>query len=618
MFETLKAKLSAIVLFLVAFSIISIVITFITVNAQKSDGVVINLAGKQRMLLQKMTKEMLLLHLEKGEPENLKKTMALFDKTLKGLIAGDEELKLPPTENTEIKDKLTDVNSQWQDFQGKLASMMSHPKGTPDYEEDFTYVVKNNMPLLAKMNSIVEAFEADSSSKISRLKVILLVSLMLSILLGSLAIYRLRKDVLYPLERVGDAAARIAAGDIDFQLKVKRHDEIGTLRTNFNTMIQNIKKVNNELRNEKAGVEQKIELAIIESEKQRLYLQESTNVMLEKMESFSRGDLTVELEVKSSDEIGALFNGFNNSIQNIHDILLKVMDMIESTSGASAQISSSAEEMAAGAHEQEAQAQEIAASVEQMTRVIYESNTASTLVMQKAKLAGDSALEGERIVQETVKGMNHIATVVRSAADTVGELGKNSVKIEEIVQVINDIAEQTNLLALNAAIEAARAGEQGRGFAVVADEVRKLADRTTKATGEIGGMIKQIQRDTSAAVASMQQGTQNVESGRILAEKAGVSLKEITKSASEVLEEVSKVTKASAEQTKAAEEIERSIHGITTVTRETSIGIQELAKASENLNQLTEDLLRLAGAFRYKTNNQYGKQSLSAGKKSTW
>lgn len=599
MFSTLTTKLSAMVIFIIAFTAVSIIITFITVDSQKSDAVVINLAGKQRMLLQKMSKEMLVYHLGRADVTDLKKTIALFNNTLEGLTNGSEELKLPATENEEILKMLGEVRVLWDEFSARILSLTKHAKESTEYNEDFTFVLKNNMPLLGKMNKIVEAYEVDSSYKISRLKIILAVSLLLSVILGWICIQILRREFFYPLERVGEAARRIASGDVDFQLKVKKQDEIGTLRQNFNTMINNIKQVNSDLRSEKAGVEQKIEQAILESEKHRLYLKNSTSAMLKEMDRFSAGDLTVSLEVKSNDEIGDLFTGFNNAVRNIHQTLSKVMDMIDSTSSASAQISSSAEEMAAGAHEQEAQAQEIAASVGQMTRVIYESNTASNLVMKKAKHAGDSAKEGERIVSETVEGMNKIAEVVRSAASTVLELGRNSNKIEEIVQVINDIAEQTNLLALNAAIEAARAGEQGRGFAVVADEVRKLADRTTKATGEIGMMIKQIQKDTSAAVTSMQKGTENVEHGKVLAEKAGVSLKEITKSAEEVLTEVQKVTRASDEQTKAAEEIERSIQGISTVTRETSIGIQELAKASEGLNQLTEELLHLAGAFTY-------------------
>ena len=162
-------------------------------------------------------------------------------------------------------------------------------------------------------------------------------------------------------------------------------------------------------------------------------------------------------------------------------------------------------------------------------------------------------------------GMNKIAEVVTEAASTVQELGNSSEKIGEIVQVIDDIADQTNLLALNAAIEAARAGEQGRGFAVVADEVRKLAERTTKATKEIASMIKQIQKETIGAVQSMEKGTVEVSKGKELVEKAGVSLNQIISSSQEVVDNVSQVAAASEEQSATSEQISKNIEAISSV-----------------------------------------------------
>ena len=194
--------------------------------------------------------------------------------------------------------------------------------------------------------------------------------------------------------------------------------------------------------------------------------------------------------------------------------------------------------------------------------------------------------------------MNRIAEVVRKSAETVQALGKSSDQIGEIVQVIDDIADQTNLLALNAAIEAARAGEQGRGFAVVADEVRKLAERTTKATKEIATMIKQIQKDTSGAVESMEEGTKEVEVGKQLAEKAGKSLQEIIHGAEQVVDIVTQVAAASEEQSSAAEQISKNIESISSVTQESASGIQQIAHASEDLNRLTLNLQELVARFK--------------------
>jgi methyl-accepting chemotaxis protein len=207
--------------------------------------------------------------------------------------------------------------------------------------------------------------------------------------------------------------------------------------------------------------------------------------------------------------------------------------------------------------------------------------------------------------------MERIAEVVVQAAKTVQKLGAGSDKIGEIVQVIDEIADQTNLLALNAAIEAARAGEHGRGFAVVADEVRKLAERTTKATKEIAAMIKQIQLDTSGAVESINKGTEEVEKGKELAGKAGKSLEEIIAASNKVMDDIVLVASASEEQSSTAEEISKSIEGINSVTQQSAAGIQQIARAAEDLNNLTENLQNLVAGFKLSKNQTAGHLSYS-------
>jgi methyl-accepting chemotaxis protein len=329
------------------------------------------------------------------------------------------------------------------------------------------------------------------------------------------------------------------------------------------------------------------------------YLEKSTQKILIEMEKFSAGDLSVGLIVENTDDvIGKLFTGFNNVVTNIKNIILKVTEAVQATASAANQISSSTEEMAAGAQEQSTQVAEVAAGVEQMSKTIFETTKNTEQATSSSKNAGRIAKEGGNVVKETIKGMNSIAQVVKKSAESIQVLGKSSDQIGEIVQVIDDIADQTNLLALNAAIEAARAGEQGRGFAVVADEVRKLAERTTKATKEIATMIKQIQRDTNEAVASMQQGTEEVEAGKKLAEKAGASLQEIILGAEEVVDIVTQVAAASEEQSSTSEQISANIEAISNVIQESASGIQQIARASEDLNKLTLNLQELVSQFK--------------------
>jgi methyl-accepting chemotaxis protein len=213
-------------------------------------------------------------------------------------------------------------------------------------------------------------------------------------------------------------------------------------------------------------------------------------------------------------------------------------------------------------------------------------------------------------VEESVGGMKRIAGVVRRSAETVRTLGKSSDQIGRIISVIDDIADQTNLLALNAAIEAARAGEQGRGFAVVADEVRKLAERTTTATKEIANMIQTIQGETIQAVQSMELGTKEVDQGIAMADAAGSSLREIVELSQRVTDMVTQMASASEQQAGASEEISKSVEGISSVTQETATGIQQIARTAEDLNRLTDDLQRMIG--RFKLSEEHGKAAPSS------
>lgn len=321
-------------------------------------------------------------------------------------------------------------------------------------------------------------------------------------------------------------------------------------------------------------------------------------------------DLNSDFHTDRSDEMGDLMKSFDVFVHFINETLHNVSDASASVAGASSEIKTATESMADGSQEQSMQTTEVAAAVNEMTKTLEENGRNITSAAAAARKAGEEAHEGGVMVERTIEGMRRIADVVTQSASHVKVLGDSSERIGEIVGVINDIADQTNLLALNAAIEAARAGEQGRGFAVVADEVRKLAERTSKATKEIAGMINKIQADTKHAVKSMQQGTTEVGSGIGLAEQAGAMLSNIVTNAASVSEMINQVSVTSNEQTITANQVSQNIETINGVTQEHVKGSKHIADTAEELHRLTDTLQGLLAKFNLR--DRTGAQAPSA------
>ena len=402
-----------------------------------------------------------------------------------------------------------------------------------------------------------------------------------------------------PVQQLHDAANHIADGDYDVTIDVTSTDEIGHLAESFNIMVEGIKSAGDALRAEKAGIEVKVEEAVREAEEQRQYLSDAIDQMLETMALFADGDLTVALQSERQDKIAELYGGFNGAVAQMRDMLRRVDDAVKATSSSATEISASSEQLASAVQEQSAQATEVAAAVEQMVRTIVENSANTSRAAHVTEEFGEVAREGGEVVDQTVTKIRRIAEVVRTSTDTVAQLGTSSEQIGAIVSVINDIADQTNLLALNAAIEAARAGEQGRGFAVVADEVRKLAERTTEATKEIASMIKTIQSETQAAVGAMNEGNSEVAAGIELADRAGEALKRVVEGSRNTVDMITMIAAASEEQSATSEQISRSVEMISSVSGESAEGITQIARTADDLGRLTVQLGGLVENFRF-------------------
>lgn len=324
----------------------------------------------------------------------------------------------------------------------------------------------------------------------------------------------------------------------------------------------------------------------------------TTSALTTASSAMAEGDLTQRVRLSTQDELSLIGDAFNSMAESFAGALAKVSSTSSQVASAAAQLNATAERIATGSEEVAAQAATVATAGEEMSATSGDIAQNCQMAAEGAQRASQSASNGGMVVERTVQVMGQIAIKVKDTAKTVESLGQRSDQIGAIIGTIEDIADQTNLLALNAAIEAARAGEQGRGFAVVADEVRALAERTTRATREIGEMIKAIQSETKDAVVAMEQGVQQVETGTIEAHKSGQALQEILEQVNDVAMQINQVATAAEEQTATTSEISSNMQQITEVVQQTSRGAHESATAAAQLNSNAEELQRLVRQFK--------------------
>jgi len=375
-----------------------------------------------------------------------------------------------------------------------------------------------------------------------------------------------------------EVSEALGRGDLTKKANVKSSDELGQLGLTLNTTIDRLQ-------------------GLVQTESDRDKMQHQVMDLLSIVSGAAEGDLTVKAEV-TADALGSVADAFNLMINGLQALVSQASDVASEIQHSTSDILKASDRMRRGAEQQTAEIQGASGAVNEMSRTIQRMAENAEAATQASLRATQAAVKGGTSVAETIKGMQRIRAAVQTTGKKIKGLGERSLEIGAIIEVINEIATQTNLLALNAAIEAARAGEQGRGFAVVADEVRKLAERAARATKDITSLIKGIQVETSEAVTVMEEGTREVEEGTKLADQAGAALREIEQIVKQTSGLVTDITNSAVNQVKVSEGIVTSMGSISKLTQETTVGVRDTVETISKLAELSTRLTVAIGRFK--------------------
>jgi twitching motility protein PilJ len=366
-------------------------------------------------------------------------------------------------------------------------------------------------------------------------------------------------------------------GDYEARSEVKSGDELQTLGDSLNAMLGRL-------------------TVLIQTEAERDDLNESIMDLLSVTSLAADGDFTGRARV-TADAIGSVSDSFNLMTEELSRIIGRVNATSTRVVSASSEIIATTNQINRSSEVQAEQIANASSAIEEMSISIGQVSENADATSVAATRANEIALSGAKQVEETVASVLEIRETVQDAAERIKALGESSVEIGEIIEVIDDIATQTNLLALNAAIEAARAGEAGRGFTVVADEIRRLAERSAKATKDIAVLIQGIQAETADAVTMMETGATQVQRGAFLAEEAGRALQEITENVNTSAQLIQEISLAGKQQAKGAEGIVAAMDEISEITRQNLVGVGQSTNAAEDLGRVSEELLEAVSRF---------------------
>jgi len=398
------------------------------------------------------------------------------------------------------------------------------------------------------------------------------------------------RDFTKQADAITDMLSMIGIGDFGARVEIVSNDELCTVATSLNSMCDNT-------------------LSLIQSAEERSEIEASIETLSAELEEIANGNLTAEVKV-GEDVTGVIAESVNGMVGQLRSIIDRVKTATVEVSSSASQIQATTASLSKGSEEQSAQIVGTSTAVKEMASSIQKVADKTEESADVAKDARKRAGEGSAAVAATIDGMNRIRTQVQETSKRIKRLGESSQEIGEIVQLISDIADRTSILALNASIQASMAGDAGQGFAVVAEEVERLADRSNEATKQISTLIKAIQTDTAEAISGMEESTKEVVEGSKLAAEAGQTLSDIDNVSSQLAELIDSISLAAKQQARGAEEVSKSMIEISEVTQQTAAGTSQAAVSVSHLAELADELRGSVSQFKLPV--QTGEPTVSA------
>lgn len=477
-----------------------------------------------------------------------------FRDLVDGFLNGSEILRISATKDADTREKLTELQKAFADYQVSVSSILGNLQNFIGAKQAEQLLFNENEDLKQRITKLQKTYTLQQDSINVSFWLILISALAALLSAVGIAIVLLQDS----RNRTKEADARRKNADIQMVQAQKQEEEA------------------------KAANDQN-QAAILR--------------LMNELQEVADGDLTVQATV-SEDITGAIADSVNYTVEELRGLVGRVTNTAVQVTSASSQAQGVSNDLLEASHQQSREIADAGHAVTTMANDITEVSRSANESAEVARQSVAAAEQGAHAVENAIKGMNEIREQIQETSKRIKRLGESSQEIGEITELISDITEQTNVLALNAAIQAASAGEAGRGFSVVAEEVQRLAERSAEATKQIGALVRTIQTDTHDAVAAMEKSTQGVVEGAKLSDAAGTALSEIRSVSNRLAELIQGISLATEQQATSANGVAQNIQHILTITEQTQSGTQQTAQSIMELSMLAEELKNSVSRFR--------------------